>query len=86
MVNKVYETTLRRIYQDNSNFRVLLEKQKEFLIHQINLQVLMTGIYETLNDIAPPIMKSLFQFYINQYNLRNFQELSRKKEARLIMV
>ena len=80
MVNKVYETTLRLIYQDNSNFRVLLEKQKEFLIHQINLQVLMTEIYETLNNIAPPIMKSLFQLYINQYNLRNFQELSRKKK------
>ena len=80
MVNKVYETTLRLIYQDNSNFRVLLEKQKEFLIHQINLQVLMTEIYETLNNIVPPIMKSLFQLYINQYNLRNFQELSRKKK------
>ena len=25
-------------------------------------------------------MKSLFQFYINQYNLRNFQELSTEKK------
>ena len=31
-------------------------------------------------------MKSLFQFPINQYNLRNFEELSIEKETRLIMV
>ena len=36
----------------------------------------MTEIYNILNDTVPSIMKSLFQFRINQYNIRNFQELS----------
>ena len=39
----------------------------------------MTEIYKILNDTAPRIVKSLFQFHINQYNLGNFQELSREK-------
>ena len=59
LINKIHERTLRLIYQDNSNFKVSLENQKEFSIHQRNMQVLMTEIYEILNDIAPPIMKSL---------------------------
>ena len=71
--NKVHERAFRLIYQDNSNFKVLLEKQIEFLIHQRNLQVLMTEIYKILNDIAPPLMKSLFQLR------RNFQEHSTEK-------
>ena len=65
LINKVHERALRFIYQDNSNFKVLLEKQKAFLIHQRNFQVLMAEIYKILNDIAPPIMKSLFQFRMN---------------------
>ena len=60
LINKVHERAIRLIYQDNSNFKVLLKKQR-------NLQVLMNVIYKILNDIAPPIMKSLFQFRINQY-------------------
>ena len=43
---------------------------------QTNLQVLKIEIYEIVNDVDPTIMKSLFQFHLNQYNLRNFQELS----------
>ena len=36
----------------------------------------MTEIHKIVNDVAPPIMKSLFQLHLNQYNLINFQELS----------
>ena len=57
----------------------MLEKRKEFTIHQRNLQVLMTEIYKIVNGIAPPIMNSLFNFRLNQYNIRNFQELSTEK-------
>ena len=39
----------------------------------------MTEIYKIRNDVGPPKMKSLFQFRLNQYNLRNFQELSTEK-------
>ena len=59
-IDKVHGRTSRLIYQDNSNFEISLEKQLEFLIHQTNLQVLMTAIYKMLNDVSPPITKSLF--------------------------
>ena len=38
----------------------------------------MTEIYKILN-IVPPILKSLFQFRISQYNLRNLREFSAEK-------
>ena len=75
LINKVYERALKLIYQENSNFEILLEKQHEFSIHQRNLQVLITKIYKIVNGIAPPIMNSPFTFRLNQHNLRNFQEL-----------
>ena len=79
LINKVHERALKLIYQDISNFEVLLEKQHDFSIHQRNLQVLMTEIYKIVNGIAPPIMNSLFTFCLNQHNLRNFQELWTEK-------
>ena len=79
LINKVHERALKLIYQDNSNFEVLLEKQHDFSIHQRNLQVLMTEIYKIVNGIAPSIMKSLFTFRLNQHNLKNFQELPTEK-------
>ena len=30
MINKIYERALWLIYQDNSNFEILLRKQQEF--------------------------------------------------------
>ena len=56
LINKVHERTLKLIYQDNSNFEVLLEKQPDFPIHQRNLQVLMTEIYKIVNGIAQQIL------------------------------
>ena len=73
------ERALKLIYQENSNFEALLEKQHDFSIHQRNLQVLMTEIYKIVNGIAPPIINSLFTFRLNQHNLRNFQELLTEK-------
>ena len=65
--------------QDNFNFKILLEKQYDFSIHQTNLQVLITEIYKIINGIAPPIINFLFTFRLNQHHLRNFQELSTEK-------
>ena len=79
LINKVHERALKPIYHDNCNFEFLPEKQHDFLIHQRNLQVLMTEIYKIVNGIAPPIMNSLLTFRLNQHNLRNFQELSIEK-------
>ena len=39
----------------------------------------MTEIYKIVNDVAQHIMKSIFQFRLNQYNLRKIEELSTEK-------
>ena len=83
MINKVHERAFRLIYQGNSNFEILLEKQPEFSIHQGNFHFLMTEIYKIVNDPTRPIMKSLFQFCLNQYHLRNFQRFSTDKRNRV---
>ena len=40
----------------------ILRDQNETTIHQRNLQVLMKGVYKSVNSIKPPIMNSFFQF------------------------
>ena len=73
---------LRHIYQDSSHFKVFLEKQKQFSIHQRNLQVLMTEIYKILNDIAPPIMTSLTSVSHKSIKSQKFSKtLYRKKNT-----
>ena len=72
---------LRHIYQDSGNFKVFLEKQKQFSIHQRNLQILMTEIYKILNDIAPPIMTSLTSVSHKSIKSQKFSKtLYRKKK------
>ena len=36
-------------------------------------------MYTIVNDICPPIVKILFSFTENKYNLRNFQEMKQKQ-------
>ena len=73
LINKVHERGLRLTYRDETkDFQQILREQNEITIHQRNLQVLMTEVYKIVNDIARPIMKSLFQFRCNTSNIRNF--------------
>ena len=44
MINKVHGRVLKLIYQDNSSFERLLEKQQEFSYHQSTWQVLMINL------------------------------------------
>ena len=46
------------------------------MIHQKNLQALITEIYKIVNGVSSPIMNSLFEFRSNKYDIRNFQVLS----------
>ena len=39
----------------------------------------MTEIYKIVNGTAPLIMNSLFNFHLNQHNIRNFKELLTEK-------
>ena len=78
LINKVQERVLRITYNDQlTDFKSLLSNHNEITIHQRNVQVLMTEIYEIINHIAPPaVMPSLFEIRENTHNTRCIQVLS----------
>ena len=77
LLNKIHERFLRITYKNQkTSYHNLLETNNELTIHQRNLQVVMKEIYKIVNDVAPPIMNSLFEFRSNEYDIRNFQVLS----------
>ena len=70
-INKIHERALRSVYNDTtSTFEELLIKDNSVNIHHRNLQVLATEIYKAINDLSPPILKSIFHVKNNPYNLR----------------
>lgn len=82
LTNKIHERSIRlkNCYQN------LLYIHKKFLIHQKNLQALMTKIYKTINGLAPPLMNSLFVLRNNEYDIRSFEVLpndTRKKKLNM---
>ena len=81
LINRVHEKGLRLTYRNKTNkeFQQILRGKNEPTIHQKNLEVLMTEVYKIVNGIAPPIMNSLFNFRTNIHNIRNFQELRKRK-------
>ena len=53
-INKIQERALRITYKDTeSTFSDLLQKDCAVTIHRKNLQILMTEMYETRNDLNP---------------------------------
>ena len=48
-------------------------------VFTIQYQILITDVYRIVNDICPPIVKILFSFRENKYNLRNFQEMNQER-------
>ena len=74
LINRIHERSIRIVSGENeSNLENLLEKNKEIIIHQRNLQVLMIEVYKIINGYAPPIMGNFFIFRENTNNLRTFQ-------------
>ena len=77
LINKLREWSLRISYKDQkTTYHNLLETHNELMIHERNLQILLKEIYKIVNGVAPPIMNSLFEFWSNKYDIRNFQVLS----------
>ena len=65
-VNSLHERSLRVVYRDyNATFSELLSKDKSVTIHQRNLQLLATEIFN------PKIMEEIFTFKNVDYDLRN---------------
>ena len=71
-INNILERALRLTYKDNqSSFKELLEKYNSVTVHHKNLQVLVTEIFKVKNDLAPDIMKDVFELKGPPYNLRS---------------
>ena len=74
-INKIHERALRIAYKDYvSSFDTLLERDKSVTIHKKNLQILMTEMFKTHNNMNPPFMNEIFRERENVYNLRNNNE------------
>ena len=66
------ERALRPTYKEKqSSFKELLEKDRSVTIHHKNLQVLVTEIFKVKNDLAPKIMKDVFELKEAPHNLRS---------------
>ncbi len=71
-INKLHKRILNiRFRSSGSTIDELLLIDGSQCIHVRNLQVLMTEIYKTINDLNPPFMKDIFQIKHVDYNLRN---------------
>ena len=74
MINKVHERALRVILsEDKSNFESLLQNNKHIYSHHENIQSHMIEMFKIKNELAPPIVNSMFKRRNESYNLRNFQ-------------
>ena len=59
------------IRQINHNINELLSKDKSVTVHQRNLQILATEMYQILNGLSPDIMQDIFETKSNYYNTGN---------------
>ena len=71
-INSLHERALRVVYRDyKATFSELLSKDKSVTIPQRNLQLLVTEMFKTKNELNPKIMEEIFTFKDVDYNLRN---------------
>ena len=70
-INKLYECTLRLVYNDkSSSFQELLERDKSVIIHERIIQVLLTVIVKVKSEVGSKIMTENFKFKNHSYDLR----------------
>ena len=68
-INRTHERALRLVYQNNLSVSELHDLDNSVTVHQKNLQVLVTEIYNVKNGIAPEIMKDIFKLQNPSYDL-----------------
>ena len=70
-INSLHERALRITYQDNTSaFQELLNKDNSVSIHQRNLQVLVTEMFNIHSGLSPEILRETFASKTSSYNLR----------------
>ena len=80
-INKIHERALCLIYPSDSKltFEESLDKNRTVSIVKRNLQVSSTEIFKAKPNISPEILKELFSFNVENYNLRSQLTLKRIK-------
>ena len=65
-INRIHERALRVVYSDDiSSFKLLLERDKSFTVHERNIQTLAIEMFKVVNDLSPEIMKAVFPLKSN---------------------
>ena len=71
-INRLHERALRIAYKDySSSFATFLEKDRSVTIHEKNMQLLMTEMFKTINNLNPSFMNEIFIQRNPPYDLRN---------------
>ena len=77
-INRIHERTLLVVYEDSgSSFGELLRRESSTVLHQRNLQKIITEIFNVKTGIASELMKGVFEFADVPYNLGNQSKCSR---------
>ena len=75
-INKIHERALRIIHTDStSNFEEILIKSNSVSVHQRNLQLLLTEIHKTVNNLNPFFMAEVVVTKDVPYGLRGGNDL-----------
>ena len=74
-ISRIHERALRVVYRDKtSNFTELLQKNNAVTVHQRNLQVLPTEVYQVKMGLVPQLVKEPFLLSTHAYKLRSTYE------------
>ena len=56
-INEIHKRTLRLVYEmEDANFEDLLLKDNLWNVHENNIHMLLIEIYQSINDLRPPIV------------------------------
>ena len=56
-INEIHKRTLRLVYEmEDANFEDLLLKDNLWNVHENNMPMLLIEIYQSINDLSPPIV------------------------------
>ena len=82
MINMIHERALRVVQNDfTSDLDILLQNSNDICNHHRNIQTLLIEVFKIKNELAPPIMDSMFARRENPYNLRNFREFEMERKT-----
>ena len=69
-INKIHKRSLRLVYEmQDANFEDLLLKDSSWNDHESNIRTLLIKIYNSINNLSPPIMKNFFGLKNTRYDL-----------------